>query len=297
MRRLTASIATLALVLGAAACGGGDDVEQQANDALEDLDVSVPDVDVPDGDDGSGMADPEPPEFFLTGSVSPPDGWIEDPANCVDPDESGPPFFTYYVPAGWEQAGSGYGGSGGVGGSGDHSYRIEGADGRAQIEVDEDSYDRQGEVQGDDGEPFDGWDYELSITGEDGTTTEQITYEELEPVEIDGEEFDLFYLDPSQSEEVDSAEYRTRIEFGEVPAVMGSGRHPASAAVTFSFDPAEVDLSEDEVREVLSTFRLADCAQSGITEQLALVFDADWPDPVADGGSDDGGSTDDTAGS
>ncbi|MDZ7733173.1 MAG: hypothetical protein U5R31_08665 [Acidimicrobiia bacterium] len=208
MRRLTPLLLALVLAGAAAGWGGDDDPAEEVVDSVEE---EIEDLDTaPDPGD-----EVEAPEFVLTGEVEPPDDWVLDTANCTDADQSGPPFFDYYVPADWEVVGSGLpavavrmGGS-----EGDHDYEVGGVR-DVVLEVEEDTY-LDGEVQDPrTSEVFESWDYEA-----DGET---ITYEELDPVEIDGEDFDLFYLDQASSEEVGASEYATRIVFGEVPSISGT---------------------------------------------------------------------------
>lgn len=272
------SLATLGALIfctcALAACGDSDsesmfrdvtDGSPAASDEVADENLS----DASDGDAGVGQTGPgevRPPEFMLTGSVDEPTGWVLDPANCVSPDESGPPFFDYFVPGDWVRRGSGYGGSGGVTGSGDHSYEL--PDGmRVTMDVETDSYSG-GDPIATDGTPWETWDNDIVEFTDAGERTTRITYTELDPVEIDGERFDLYVLDQVQSDLVSASEYKLRIVFADVPTggVTGQDRRPESAPVTISWDADDGDLPEDTVRELLSTFRLATCAQEGLTE-------------------------------
>lgn len=63
-------------------------------------------------------------------------------------------------------------------------------------------------------------------------------------------------------------EYKLRVVFADVPTghPAGQDRRPESATVTISWDADDGDLPEVEARELLSTFRLATCAQEGLTD-------------------------------
>ena len=91
-------------VVSVAACGGGGDPTGALTDAFDGVDADVPQPDrvEPDhAESGGTPVEVRPPEFFLTGSLDAPAGTVLDPANCGRPDDSGPPYFEYYVPADW----------------------------------------------------------------------------------------------------------------------------------------------------------------------------------------------------
>lgn len=278
MRRLTTAIAcTLALTLSACGGDGGGPVDRALDD-MDDLEDAINGA-VEDGGAQAGIesgpTEAQPPEFVLTGDVEPPVGWIEDPASCMD-DRIGPPYFTYSVPADWTQTGSGHAGSGGVGGSGDHSYTL-GNGMSVNLDVDTDSY-TDDIVNGPDGSPWETWDHDVVYYSDDGERTVRVVYEELDPVGIDGETFDLWYLDESQDETVSASEYKLRIVFGEVPtgAMAPRDRRPESATVTISWSASEGTLDEADAREILATFRLAPCAEEELIELYGLVTGNDW---------------------
>lgn len=263
-----------------AACGGGGDGGDDRADAGEvsptdRADQADESRDGRDGGDGSAAA-VQPPEFLLTGDVEAPDGWVLDPANCASSDESGPPYFTYYVPEEWNRTSSGYGGSGGVSGSGTHDYEL--SDGPTiEIEIATDSY-LDAKPVASDGSPWTSWDYEISTYRDDETVVTQVVYEELDPVEIDGETFDLWYLDESQDDQISWSEYKLRVVFADVPsgAVANNGRRPESATVTFSWSSEDGTPDEALIRDVLGTFRLDPCAQEGITELQETLHGVTW---------------------
>ncbi len=278
MRRFAATSTALLLAVGLAGCGGSDDdaqqdVQDEVNEQLEDLGIDTDDLDQQSGSNSQ----PEPPEFFLTGTVDPPAGWVEDPARCAEPDPEGPPFFNYYVPAEWNRVGSGHGGSGATGGTGDHRYEV--GDANVEVEISEDQWTVDKVVNRDNvPEVWTSWDYEITTYTDDGDDVEEITYDEAGSADIDGDSVDVWYLDETQSENVNQSEYKTRVVFGDVPAMTpgGGDRQPASATVTFSWSAEDIDFAEEEAAEILSTFRLAECAAEGLTEQYELLTGADF---------------------
>lgn len=271
LRSAAALGALLACTWSLSACGGSDSSALPVADepGLAGGATDANESDASDGDGGegpSGSRNVRAPEFVLTGSVDEPTGWILDPANCASPDESGPPFFDHFVPGDWIRRGSGYGGAGGVSGSGDHSY--ERPDGmRVNLEVDTDSYLGTDPLDAD-GDPWETWDNDIVEYTDSGERTTRIAYTQLDPVEVDGETFDLYLLDQAQSDLVFASEYKLRVVFADVPTggPAGQDRRPESATVTISWDADDGDLPEVEARELLSTFRLATCAQEGLTD-------------------------------
>lgn len=289
MRRLVSPRTLAALcasALALAACGGGDSDTDRAQDALDDIPAEAreaaeaADDDIGDiGEGGSGPAEVRPPEFMLTGAQEAPADMVLDPASCVSPDESGPPFFDHFVPADWIRRGAGSSGSGGVTMSGDHRYEL--PDGTSlTLDVETESY-VDGKPSGPDlRTPWETWDFDITEFGDAGEVTTRITYEELDPVEIDGESFDLYFLDQAQSDLVSASEYKLRITFAEVPTsgVAPQDRRPESAEVTFAWDAEDGDVPEEQVRELLSTFRLAECAQEGLVELYETLTGTDFSD-------------------
>jgi hypothetical protein len=280
MRSPRALAALIALPLLIASCGGGDG--GGSGDAGDSQPTAASGSEAPEIDGGTdtlpSVAEVEAPTFTLTGPVEPPAGWVLDPPNCVDADESGPPYFDHYVPADWVRRGSGASGSGGVTTNGDHDYEL--PDGSmVDLTVETDAY-LGTDPTNSSGGVWESWDYDITTFADDGETTERITYEALDPVEIDGEAFDLYRLDQAQSEQVSQSEYKVRIVFGEVPTggVVGQDRRPESATVTFSWDAESGELTEDQVRELLATFRLADCAQEGLVALYETITGADFTD-------------------
>lgn len=277
--RSTAAVGCLLFgSLGFVACGGdsGDGdaktppVTDESTAGVEGLDDSaVTDDDV--GTDQSGSGEVRAPEFVLTGPVEASAGWVLDPANCSSPDESGPPFFDYYVPGEWERRGSGYGGSGGVGGSGDHSYELPERV-MVSVRVETDTYAGTDPLGGD-GQPWTTWDNDVVHYADGGEQRVRVTYAKLDPIEIDGESFDLYFRDQAQSDVVSASEYKLRIVFADVPTggAAGNDRRPESATVSVSWDADKGDLPEAMVREMLSTFRLATCAQEGLVEMYETL--------------------------
>lgn len=282
IRRLLAALGALLLCTSAlAACGESESTSRDATDGSSAASDGTTDADQPDasnGDAGAGQTGPgevRAPEFMLTGPVDAPAGWVLDPANCVSPEESGPPFFDYFVPGDWVRRGSGYGGSGGVTGSGDHSYELPGGM-RVTVKVETDSYSGTDPIAAD-GTPWETWDNDIVEFTDAGERTTRITYTELDPVEIDGETFDLYRLDQAQSGLLSASEYKLRIVFADVPTgARGQDRRPESAPVTISWDAEDGDLSDDTVRELLSTFRVATCAQEGLVELYEILTGSEF---------------------
>ncbi len=296
-RRLLAALACTGAIL-LAACGGDDG----AQDATDDLRDQIADAADRAGDDGAGDAasgdDPtsgdgsgegsadaggpaevQPPTFVLTGAVDAPDGWVQDPANCGG-EESGPPYFAYHVPPDWERRGSGYAGGGGTSGSGDHTYDL--PDGvYLEIEVDTDDYSGTDPVATNGPGLWETWDYEITSYTDAGEETATAVFEELEPVEIDGESFGLWYLDQDQAPDLISAsEYKVRIVFADVPTggAAGQDRRPYSATVTFSWNAESGKLDEAVVRDVLATFRVETCAQEALVSMFETINGVTWSD-------------------
>lgn len=279
--RAAATLAVLSLSLSA--CGGGSSADDtDSTDDIVDVfreaanDAGGTGGDGPDdtpaagnetADAGSGI---RAPEFLLTGSFSPPAGWTLDPANCVAYGESGPPFFDYYVPGDWIRRSAGGSGAG-VTMNGDHTYEL--PDGtRLTIDIEIDAYDGTDPI-GADNRPWTSWDYDITMYEESGERTVSVVYDERSPVEIDGETFDLYALDQAQSDQLSASEYKTRIVFADVPTggPAGRDRRPESATVTFSWNAANGAVDEATVRDILSSFRVATCAQEGLVELYEIL--------------------------
>lgn len=58
----------------------------------------------------------------------------------------------------------------------------------------------------------------------------------------------------------------------------GKDRRPESATVTIAWDATSGDLPEPAVREMLSTFRVATCAQEGLTELYEILTGTKFSD-------------------
>lgn len=228
------------------------------------------------GDASSGEA--QPPTYLLTGAVDAPAGWVEDPSDCAG-DDAGPPYFSYHVPADWDRTGSGSAGSGGgTSGSGNHTYDL--ADGPSvQVEVETDNYIGTEPTDPDSQEPWETWDHDITSYGSDGETTIRATYTEVDPVDIDGETIDLWFLDQHQDDLIGGSEYKARIVFADVPAGgAGQDRQPYSARVTFGWDAEAGVLDEGVVRDALSTFRVDECVQDAMTSLYATLNGVTWSD-------------------
>lgn len=286
MRPNRAIAALCALAIALTACGDDDDAGadriedliDDVGDTLDDDGGAAPVDGEDDSDGGSASGEVRPPEFVLTGPVEAPPGSVLDPASCDGPDESGPSFFEYYVPGDWIRRGSGSSGSGGVTMSGDHRYEL--PDGTSvELDIDMDAYTGTVPLDHKGGE-WETWDFDIVEYTDAGEETTRITYDEIDPVEIDGEDFDLYHLDQAQSDLASLSEYKLRIVFGEVPTegAAGQDRRPESATVTFAWNADRGDLAEAQAREVLSTFRLAECAEEGLVELYETLTGADFPD-------------------
>lgn len=284
---LAALVGSCSLLL--AACGGdggsddaADRLRDQISDAAQDTGTGDDPADDGSADGGvSGDAGPtevQPPTFVLTGDVDAPDGWIEDPANCGG-EESGPPYFAYFVPPDWNQRGSGYSGAGGASGSGDHTYELPGGV-RLELEVDTDAYIGTEPASANGPEPWEGWDYDITSYTDAGEETTKAVYEELDPVSIDDETFDLWYLDQGQDDLISLSEYKLRVVFADVPTggAAGQDRRPYSATVTFSWNADSGDVDEAVVRDVLGTFRVEACAQEALVSMFETLNGVTWSD-------------------
>jgi len=284
-----ALVVLVGCVVSVAACGGGGDPTGALTDAFDGVDADVPQPDrvEPDhAESGGTPVEVRPPEFFLTGSLDAPAGTVLDPANCGRPDDSGPPYFEYYVPADWIVRSSGYGGAGGVTGGGSHSY--ERPDGTTlHLEIETDSYLDTEPLDGN-GAPWTTWDYDITSYTDDGEETTRITYDAAGQVDIDGESFDLYALDQAQSDILSASEYKVRIVFAEVPTGRPDGydRRPESAEVTVSWNATNGDVTVQEVHDLLSTFRLAQCAQDGLTDLYGMLTGTDFSSSPATGQGD-----------
>lgn len=271
-----------------AACGGGSGGAEDAIDDFRDqIDGAATNggddtSDGQSGGDSSGDASPrevQPPTFLLTGGVDAPPGWVGIPPGCADDAPAGPPYFSYHVPADWNQTGSGSAGSGGgISGSGDHRYDLPDRPG-LEVGVDTDSYVGT-EPTDANGEPWESWDYDITSYGSDGEDSARAVYDELDPVEIDGETFDLWFLDQNQDDLVRSSEYKTRIVFADVPTggVAGQDRQPYSATVTFGWNAEAGVLDEAVVRDVLATFRVDECTQEAMIGLYETLNGVTWSD-------------------
>lgn len=287
-RRLIAAVAC-ACSFTLAACGGGGG--GGADDAIDDFRDQIDGAATDGGDDtGNGQSggdtsgdassgEVQPPTFLLTGGVDAPPGWVEDPSGCGGDDDAGPPYFSYHVPAEWNRTGSGAAGSGGgTSGSGNHTYDLpEGM--TVEVEVDTDNYIGT-EPTDADGEPWESWDYDITSYGSDGEDSARATYTELDPVEIDGESVDLWFLDQNQDDLISASEYKARIVFADVPTggVAGQDRQPYSATVAFGWNAEAGVLDEAVVRDVLGTFRVDECVQDAMTDLYETLNGVTWSD-------------------
>jgi hypothetical protein len=271
-----------------ASCGGDDggassaeeraqrELEQALQDAglgsidLDDLELDIPDT-------GGGSTDIAPPVFFLTEPAEPPAGWVYDPPYCSSDDELGPPQFGYYVPGEWTRRGSGYGGSGGFDGSGDHDYELPGG-GQIEIDTATDSYFMGDVLTADGGEVWESWDYDITEFSESGERSERIVFEQLAPVDVGGQQVELWYLDATKFELESQSKYKARVVFADLPSV-GFGqdsRVPGSVTVTVTWDPEQVTPDEGEIRTVLSTMRIEKCVVEGYLDYYSMIFGTDW---------------------
>jgi hypothetical protein len=286
-RRLIAAVAC-ASSFTLAACGGGGG----ANDAIDDFRDQIDGSATNGGDDtGAGQSggdsfgdasprDVQPPTFLLTGGVDAPAGWVEDPVGCAGDDGPGPPFFNYHVPPEWNRTGSGSGGSGsGIDGSGNHTYALPDGSG-VEVGVSTDSYIGTEPTDSATGEPWESWDHDITSYGSDGEDSTRATYDRLDPVEIDGESVDLWFLDQHQHDLVRSSEYKARIVFADVPTggVAGQDRQPYSATVTFDWNADSGALDEGLVRDVLGTFRVDECVQEAMISLFETLNGVTWSD-------------------
>lgn len=279
--RLLALPAACLLALTLAACGGGGD--EAADDAdlpertAEDRSArSEDEVDLSESTlplDSGSKADP--PTFQLTGPLEVPEGWQEVAARCTTSESTGPPYFTYAVPGDWSNSGGGAAGSGAIGGSGDHRWSLPSGS-SVHVKVESDNYDHTGQVLGEGNEPWQSWDYEVTYYGSDGERTFEAVYEERDPVTIDGEAFDLWFLEGQESDGSTnwSTEWKVRAVIAEVPDFDGN-RRPYSATITVIWDD---EPDEDVVTSVIETFRVPECTQEEITGTLELIIGSDWSD-------------------
>lgn len=286
-RRLIAAVACTCSFTLAACGGGGGGVDGAINDFTDQIDGAATDSGdgagngqsggEPFGDASPGEA--QPPTFVLTGGVEAPPGWVEDPAACAGDDAVGPPYFTFHVPADWDRTGSGSAGSSDTDGSGNHTYALTGGP-SVEVEVATDSYDGTEPIDLNTQQPWVSWDYDITSYSADGEESTRATYAALDPVEIDGETVDLWFLDQHQDDLISSSEYKARVVFAEVPAggMAGQDRQPYSATVTFGWNAEAGALDEAVVRDVLSTFRLDQCVQDAMTELYEMLYGANWSD-------------------
>ncbi len=121
----------------------------------------------------------------------------------------------------------------------------------SEIEVDTDSY-LSGEPVESDGTPWTSWDYSITSYSEDAEVTTEAVYVPIDPVTIDGETFDLWFLDQAQDELIYASEYKLRVVFPDVPSGGPPGeRRPYSATVTLAWDVEAGDFDEAQDRLIL----------------------------------------------
>lgn len=281
------SYLAVAAALGLGACGGGGD-----GDAADPTLPGFPDgIEVPEAETGTdgGSDDPaEPtsedapdPIALLPLEARTPDGFRQLAANCdpgypSDPNRtgSGEPdvedgedkystWITYAVPEEWGIGGRGAAGSGGVTGTDeDRSFTFDpenSSKGRLEVEVSWANVDSDGKVSTWDGQPWEGFDYEVTI-GDDKAT---ITYENVATVSVGDQEVDLFHMDPAQApDHVSETEYGALIDVMELPGrrvLGGPTSQPYAVFVAISFDGERNPVDQETIEKIVGSFTLPSC--------------------------------------
>lgn len=279
------SYVAVAAVLGLGACGGGggDGEASDPTTAPVPGGVAVPGEDAGDDDPAEPASAEDAPEpvALLPLESRAPAGFRQLAANCdpgfpsdpnrtegeepdfEDGEDSYSTWITYAVPEEWGIGGRGAAGSGGVTGTDeDRSFTFDpenSSKGRLEVDVSWANVDPDGEVSTWDGEPWEGFDYEMTV-GDDAAT---ITYENVATVTVGDQEIDLFHMDPAQApDHVSETEYAMLIDVMELPGTLGLGgftSQPYAVFVAISFDGEKNPVDQETIEKIVGSFTLPTC--------------------------------------
>ncbi len=280
----------LALVLITAGCGGGGDDE--AGDAQPtDAPTTVAPVDEGADDDADGEAETAEAVAYLPIGSEPQEGMIQIAPSCDDDADDGDgnddtdyrTWIVYDVDEAWKPTAMGSGGSGGPNDSENLTFLIDREDPRSprvDVDIEWDSMGPDGTVLGDDGEPFESFDYTIEVYGGPGDErSTDISYESVGTFDVGDRETELFYRDPAQSEEDlgTTAQYKARVEAYALPM---SPTNPSdltefSFVVTVEFDADEVDLAHEDIEAIVSSMTIPECTWNKILADTELITGRD----------------------
>lgn len=288
----------LVAALGLSGCGGGeeDSSASDGNDTTEEFadDVAGNEPSDSEGAGEPGDADAPDPAAILPNETDVPEGFAMVPANCEpggpnDPEASKDKrddadagtkysaWITYAVPEGWESAGRGSAGSGGVTGTDeDLTFRTGESDRtKLRITVAWDSKNVDGTITDSSGEPWESFDYDSSI-GDEATT---ITYDNVATVQVGDQQAELFYLDPAQAPDfVSQTQYKVRLEAFEMPRRTADGTYELMAesfVVTFEFDEEDAPIDQETIESIVGSFVLPECSSDAALEEAELMLNLD----------------------
>lgn len=276
------SALAVAAVLTLASCGGGGDGDTADGDAGS-VATTVA------GESGSSTTATDGPTESAEAVAHLPiggeaqDGHRLGAASCAaetDDDEYAS-WVVYSVPENWVANGFSGGGSGGPNDSQELSFDIDGGnsdDGRVTVDVEWDSRSPDGTILDVNGDPFESFDYEITIHG-DETESHQIVYEKVATVEVGEGEADLYFRDPAQNtEQLDTtAQYKARVTAYELPkhAPALDELTPYSFVVTIEFDTDDAALEQDVIEAVLGSFTFPQCTWDRILADAELRLGVD----------------------
>lgn len=279
--RPAATVVVGLLVL--AGCGSSGDGEDSANtgDDLSTTTLVAPGDDAepttdPQTDEGTGT-DVVPPQRILPTESEVVDGFVEVPAECLDPDQYAAGL-SFAVPEGWEATGISRGGSGSpLNDSAELTFTT--ADGRVWVDLSPDSVQPDGTITVN-GEPFTSFDYEYesySSSGEEDSG--EITFESLGEVPVGDQDVEVWFADQAQDTDFLSyTEYKARVRTADLtnPAVGDAdGVILASMVVTVVHDAEETDISLDEVAGIIAGLAIPDCTWDHEVAMLEIALNMD----------------------
>lgn len=275
------SALAVAAVLTLASCGGGGDSASSDDDSGSVATTVAAESGSPTTTDGPTEAAEAVAHLPIDGEAQ--DGFRLGAASCAAEtgDDDYASWVVYGVPEGWVANGFSGGGSGGPHDSQELSFDIDGGnsdDGRVTVDVEWDSRSPDGTVLDVNGDPFESFDYEITIHG-DETETHPISYEKVATVEVGEGEADLYYRDPTQNtEQLDTtAQYKARVTAYELPknAPALDELTPYSFVVTVEFDTDDAALEQDMIESILGSFTFPQCTWDKILADAELRLGVD----------------------
>ncbi|MGB6057837.1 MAG: hypothetical protein WBF71_06195, partial [Microthrixaceae bacterium] len=255
-------VLALAAALGLAGCGGGGDdasSDTTAKSGSEGSSQTEQNTSSEEDESASGSKEFPKPVVALPAEIEAPSGYKALPASCSPGGDNDPKrtssadaagddeqslelkyatWITYAIPEGWGIGGRSSGGSGGVTGTDvDRTFIVDpenSSKGSVNIAVDWDDRNNDGQITDWNGDEWKSFDYDSKV----GDDEARITFDKVATVEVGDQSADLFYMDPSQAPEHESAtQYRVRLTAFELPSKISmSGDNelaPYSFVVTF----------------------------------------------------------------